>query len=92
MYFFSEIFLVLSNTYSEVESEADKIWKLQRYTLVHEYFYRPFLPTPFTIVYYFYELVRWLFYFVISLVFRISPSKPRRFRKYFLSPPKTLCS
>ena len=77
---------IFSNTYSEIESEADKIWMLQRYSLVREYFYRPFLATPFTIFYYVFELIYLTLSFLIGILFKLSPNKPRRVgrRSFFL--------
>ncbi|CAF0919426.1 unnamed protein product [Brachionus calyciflorus] len=62
---------IFSNAYEKVESEADKIWKFQRYRLVNEYFHRPFLPVPFTVLYYLFEIFRMIFRFIFGLCFNL---------------------
>jgi hypothetical protein len=49
---------IFSNTYSEIEAEADKIWKFQRYWLIHDYVRKPTIVSPLTIFYYFYLALR----------------------------------
>jgi hypothetical protein len=46
-----------SNTYKEIEQKADDIWKFQRYSLVYEFYHKPFLPGPFMIVYYVFFMI-----------------------------------
>lgn len=38
-----------SNKYANIQKNANKIWKLERYNLVNEYFFKPVLPAPFEI-------------------------------------------
>jgi len=53
---------ILSNVYESIETDSKKIWKLQRYGLVFEYYNKPFLPPPFVlfsfIIYLFKTLIR----------------------------------
>ena len=51
---------IFSNTYSEIELEADKIWKFQRYWLVYDYVRRPFLVSPLTIIQYIYMIIKYI--------------------------------
>lgn len=48
---------IFSNTYSEIELEADKIWKFQRYWLVYDYVRRP---SPLTIIQYIYMIIKYI--------------------------------
>ena len=57
---------IFANTYENVESEADIIWKFQRYRLVNEYFHRPFLPIPLSVLNYFYDILKNIFEFFIK--------------------------
>lgn len=80
---------IFSNTYENVESEADKIWKFQRYRLVNEYFHRPFLPIPLTVLNYFYNILKFTIQFLTGNCLRykfkeaISLSKNRVYLNYF---------
>ena len=66
--FFEFYFLIFksnkSNTYSAIEAQSTKIWKMQRYDLVYEFFHRPFFPPPFVLINYCLSglkfVVRWL--------------------------------
>ena len=40
-------FLLFSNTFDRLQTDTDRIWKFQRYSLVCEYLSRPSLPPPF---------------------------------------------
>jgi hypothetical protein len=47
---FCNIFhLKKSNKLSNIQKNANKIWKFERYNLVNEYFFKPILPAPFEI-------------------------------------------
>ena len=48
------ILSLFSNTYNQVQKEADMIWKYRRYNLINEYENRPILPPPLTALYLFY--------------------------------------
>lgn len=39
-----------SNTFDRLQSDTDRIWKFQRYSLVCEYLSRPSLPPPFIFI------------------------------------------
>ncbi len=41
------ILLLFSNTFDHLQTDTDRIWKFQRYSLVCEYLSRPALPPPF---------------------------------------------
>lgn len=41
---------IFSNTFDRLQSDTDRIWKFQRYSLVCEYLSRPSLPPPFIFI------------------------------------------
>lgn len=45
---------IFTNTFEEIESESDKIWRFQRYNLIYEYFHKTIFVPPFTGIYYLY--------------------------------------
>ena len=47
----------LSNTFSKIETLANKISKSQRYAIVFEFYYKSILPPPFVIVSYFFIII-----------------------------------
>ena len=74
---------IFSNTYSEVETESDKIWKFLQYSLIKEYFYRPFLSTPFTIVYHIYDFLFKIFRLIFGYKLKKSSYSFSKY-KFFL--------
>ena len=46
-----------SNTYQTIESQAYKISKSQRYSIVFEFYYKPILPPPLVIISYFLSIL-----------------------------------
>ncbi len=42
--------LLFSNTYQEIEAEANKIWKFDKYNLVFSFYFKPLLPPPLIII------------------------------------------
>ena len=48
---------IFSSTFSAIESSADSIWKFTRFALLEEYSNKPFLPSPFSVFYYFFRLL-----------------------------------
>lgn len=49
--------LLLSYTFDAVQSNTNKIWKVQRYDLVKEYSISPLFPCPFNIIEAIYKLI-----------------------------------
>ena len=47
-----------SSTFQSVEEKNDKIWKLQRYSLVFEYKESSFFPPPFNLIGYLFEMIQ----------------------------------
>ena len=39
-----------SNTFDRLQTDTDRIWKFQRYSLICEYLARPSLPPPFMLI------------------------------------------
>ena len=58
---------IFNNTYQLIESEANKIWKFDRYYLVFNFYSKPRLPPPFTILSYFVILIRTLIHQCLKL-------------------------
>ncbi len=48
---------------------AKKIWKFERYTLIHEYHFKPILPAPFIIFSHILIIFRLIFSFIIRNCF-----------------------
>lgn len=83
------IFFVLSNTYQTIESEANKIWKSDRYNLVFTYYYKPLLPPPFLIFSYILYAIQFIIRKILSLNgFNSTRSKMNSFINFFISEPK----
>lgn len=59
-----------SNTYETIQQEANKIWKSQRYALVHDFCNKPKLPAPFVIFNHAFNLLRAIVYFVYKQMHR----------------------
>ncbi len=68
-----------SNVYESIEADSKKIWKLQRYGLVFEYYNKPFLPPPFV-------LFSFVIYLVKTLIRIIVERKNVPFLRKFYSP------
>ena len=52
---FKTCIFCFSNTYTEVETRADVIWKFQRYYMINDYERRVFLPPPLSLPLTFYQ-------------------------------------
>ena len=52
---FKTCIFCFSNTYAEVETRADVIWKFQRYYMINDYERRVFLPPPLSLPLTFYQ-------------------------------------
>jgi hypothetical protein len=70
----------LSNTFSKIETLANKISKSQRYAIVFEFYYKSILPPPFVIISYFFIIIAFFVRF-----FRIYFIKNVYFAKCFNS-------
>lgn len=61
---------IFNNTYRSIESQSSKIWKLQRYELILEFYYKPFLPPPFVIFNYLFGFIKFFASLVNIVVFK----------------------
>ncbi|KAI6177682.1 hypothetical protein M3Y97_00934800 [Aphelenchoides bicaudatus] len=52
------LFALFARTAKEVDEEADQIWKYQLYSLAIDFSLRPFLPPPFTFIFFLFALCR----------------------------------
>lgn len=74
-----------SNTYDEIETASNKIWRYQRYGLVFDYYYKPLLVPPLSIVYYAFLLVKFIFKSIKDLIVKKKVEKDNL--KSFLKDP-----
>ena len=56
-----------SNTYQLIESEANKIWKSDKYHLVYSFYYKPLLPAPLIIFSYMLSLIQFVIRHCVKL-------------------------
>ena len=61
MAFAIKVYCFLSNIYNQIDKDANKIWKFEKYKLVVEYEEMPLLPPPFIIILHVYQFLRLLF-------------------------------
>lgn len=52
---------LFSNTFEQIQANAEKYWKFQRYSLIREYYYRPTFVPPFILISHGYNLVRYVY-------------------------------
>ena len=50
--------LIFRNRYEEINVYADQIWKFQRHAVIYEYFHKPLLAAPLSVVSYCISLIR----------------------------------
>ena len=76
---------IFTNTFEDIESESDKIWKFQRYNLIYEYFQKTIFVPPFTFVYYLYAFTikSGLMALRATIFKQLKPSKDNRLVRLF---------
>jgi hypothetical protein len=57
-FFLLNLFFFFSNVYDAMKDDQDKLWKLQRCSLISEYIHKPKLPTPFSLLIHLLSLIR----------------------------------
>lgn len=53
-------YIVCSYTFELIQEDSDKVWKFQRYDLVHEYHSRPLFSPPLILIGHFFVFIRWI--------------------------------
>lgn len=61
-----------SSVYKDIEIEQDIVYKFDRYSVIHEYYYKPMLPPPLSLLY----------YLIIRLILRPLHQIPKLKSKY----------
>ena len=64
-------FYYFSSTYERVRMKSDAIWRYQQYLLAYEYYQRPCLVPPLSIVVNIYNFLKWLLKYVLVFICRI---------------------
>jgi hypothetical protein len=58
IYFMFLALKYFSNKYEQVQARSAEIWKFQRYSVIYEYYHKPILSPPFTLISYFISIMR----------------------------------